>query len=108
MDTFMPPAQPPTSLSLREFISLVKKELVETYQNREPSDLSFLLTKATVEVEVNMQTSISANGGFKFVVGEVGAGAASTNLTIHKLTLELDPQIKVLMGHSETRSSFDA
>lgn len=85
-------------ISLQEFISKVKQELIATSE-QEANDPRFILEKLDLETAFTVETE--TEGGFKFVIDLKGSAKASQ---LHKVKITLKP-IKgggsILGKHSE-------
>jgi hypothetical protein len=78
-------------MSLSELIDAVKKDLVDSSKNRSGEDFKplFKIEEVTIETEVTAQRKIGMTGKADIRVLTIGASGEQTNLTKHKVSINL-------------------
>ena len=78
-------------IELKDSISALRKELIESMMASQGESLRFEVGEVTMEFHVEVERSTEAKGGIKFWVAELGAGGAYKDKAIHKVTIPLKP-----------------
>jgi len=90
---------------LSELIEAVKKDLVESAENRPAGDSPlFEIEDVTIETEVTAEKKITAEGGADIVLVNIATAAEQTNSTKHKISINLRALDSVGPDGSKIRS----
>jgi len=85
-------------LSLRDFISGLRAELQAAHQDALTSDAPdaprFTVGPVNVEFSVTAKKDVSANGGVRFYVFELGASGSVSSESVQRVSLVLTPRTK--------------
>jgi Trypsin-co-occurring domain 2 len=78
-------------IALKDSIAALRTELIESIVAAQGEKLRFEVGEMVMEFQVEVERSFEGKGGLKFWVVEMGAGAASKDKAIHKVTIPLKP-----------------
>lgn len=82
-----------TGLGLAAAIQALRGELVEAVAGGAEESVRFELGQVKMEFEVAVTTSVDGKAGVQFWVISAGGGAARSDVTTHRLTVDLAPVI---------------
>ncbi len=78
-------------IALKDSIAALRAELIESIVAAQGEKLRFEVGEVTMEFQVEVEQSVDGKGGIRFWVVEMGAGTASKDKAIHKVTVPLKP-----------------
>lgn len=78
-------------IALKDSIAALRQELIASIVAAQGEQLRFEVGEVVMEFQVEVEQSTDGKGGIKFWVVEMGAGTASKDKAIHKLSIPLKP-----------------
>ena len=81
----------PKRIGLKEAISALRSELIESVIASQGERLRFEVGEITMEFQIEVERSVEVKGGIQFWVVELGAGGTDKDRDVHKVVIPLKP-----------------
>ena len=81
-------------IELAQVLKSLRKELQQAQRDGKGESLRFGISELEVELQVSVAEQVGGSGGVKFWVVNASGNASSTDRSVQKIRLKLDPKTK--------------